>query len=153
MKSEFLDVSDINCARPGMRGSSNTQMCGRLLDFSISVAMASSAASSETSSSGLWEFAEGDLRMLTSGSPGQKEIKLTPTGSAQQQTYDHVDWQVLSLQLAVAPEQTAVVSSFLTIDEHLETGSAGSPGEIELAACQNVAMLDYGCLPCVELRC
>lgn len=85
MKSHSLDVSSTNCAKPGASGRSSTQMWEQLFDFSFSVAKASSAASSMLSSSGLWEgefewFMELDLNMLTSGSPGQNEISLTPPG-------------------------------------------------------------------------
>lgn len=85
MKSHSLDVSFTNCARPGASGFSSTQMWTQLLDFSFSVAKASSAASFVMPSGGLWEwefewFVEVDLSMLTSGSPGQKEIRLTPAG-------------------------------------------------------------------------
>lgn len=83
MKSHSLDVSSTNCARPTASGCSSTQMWGQPLDLSFSVATASSAASSAMPSGGLWEhvwFAVADLSMLTSGSPGQKEIRLTPAG-------------------------------------------------------------------------
>lgn len=42
--------------------------------------------------------------------------------------------------------------SLLTVDDHLQAGSTGSPGEVQLTVGQTGAMVDDGCLPCVELR-
>lgn len=39
----------------------------------------------------------------------------------------------------------------LTINDHLEAGSAGPPREIQLTVSQVGTMLDDGCLSCVKL--
>lgn len=80
MKSHSLDVSSTNCIRPGASGCNSTQMEERLLDFSFSAAMVSTLDSVMSSGGPLefkW-FVEVELSMLISGSPGQKEIRLTP---------------------------------------------------------------------------
>lgn len=41
--------------------------------------------------------------------------------------------------------------SALTVDDHLEAGGTGSPGEVQLTVSQAGAMLDDGCLSRVEL--
>lgn len=82
MKSLSRDVSSTNCSRPSASGCSSTQMWGRLFDFNLSTATASSAASSVMErGAGRWElvwFGGVGISMLISGSPGQKEIWLTP---------------------------------------------------------------------------
>lgn len=40
-----------------------------------------------------------------------------------------------------------------TVDKHLEAGSTGSPGEVQLTISQPGAMLDYGCLSSVKVCC
>lgn len=52
----------------------------------------------------------------------------------------------LSVQLHELPP------SLLTVDDHLEAGGAGSPGQIQMTVRQTGTVLDDGCLSCVELR-
>ncbi|KAJ8410064.1 hypothetical protein AAFF_G00211050 [Aldrovandia affinis] len=74
-KSQLLDVSSTNCCMVLASGCRRTQMCGRLLDLSLSAAMASSTASWELGHacpSVLLPFPLSPSNSkLNSGSPGQ----------------------------------------------------------------------------------